>query len=61
MYSAEIDTFLKERNYRITPEECNILMDVNTNTQISHMRYFVEDNEYHIITDDGYFFRFWVK
>ncbi len=61
MYSAEIDTFLKERNYRITPEECNVLMDVNTNTQISHMRYFVEDNEYHIITDDGYFFRFWVK
>ena len=61
MYSAEIDTFLKERNYRITPEECNVLMDVNTNTQISHMRYFVEGNEYHIVTDDGYFFRFWVK
>ena len=24
MYSSEIETFLKERNYQITPEECNL-------------------------------------
>lgn len=61
MYSSEIEKFLKDRDYVVTPEECNLLMDVNTNTQISRMRYFVDGNEYHIITDDGYFFKFWVK
>lgn len=61
MYSSEIENFLKERNYVVTPEECNMLMDVNTNTQITHMRYFCADNEYHISTDDGYNFKFKVK
>ena len=44
MYSNEIETFLRERNYVVTPEECNLLMDINTNTQITHMKYI--DNEY---------------
>ena len=61
MYSEEIKAFLKERNYRLTPEECSLLMDVNTNTQIVNMKYFVVGNEYHINTSDGYYFRFWVK
>ncbi len=61
MYSSEIEQFLKERNYMVTPEECNILMDVNINTQISHMKYFCANNEYHIDTDDGYNFVFRVK
>lgn len=61
MYSSEIETFLKERNYVVTPEECNMLMDVNINTQITHMSYFCADNEYHISTDDGYNFKFKVK
>ena len=59
MYSSEIETFLKERNYAVTPEECNLLMDINTNTQITHMKYI--DNEYYIYTDDGYSFVFKVK
>ena len=61
MYSSEIENFLKERNYVVTPEECNILMDVNVNTQIAHMKYLCANNEYHIITDDGYSFIFTVK
>lgn len=61
VYSNEIETFLRERNYIVTPEECNLLMDINTNTQITHMRYFCENNEYHIYTDDGYFFKFQVN
>lgn len=61
MYSAEIETFLKERNYIVTPEECNLLMDININTQIKSMRYFCQSNEYHIVTDDGYYFKFYVK
>lgn len=61
MYSSEIEQFLKERNYIVTPEECNLLMDVNTNTQITNMKYFCADNEYHIYTDDNYIFKFKVK
>lgn len=61
MYSEEIETFLKERNYTVTPEECDALMDVTVNTQITHMRYFCANNEYHISTDDGYYFKFTVK
>lgn len=61
MYSAEIETFLKERNYIVTPEECNLLMDINTNTQIKSMKYFCQSNEYHIVTDDDYYFKFYVR
>ena len=61
MYSEEIEHFLKERNYVVTPEECNLLMDINTNTQIKSMKYFCGNNEYHIITDDGYHFIFTVR
>ena len=61
MYSSEIEQFLKERDYVVTPDECNILMDVNTNTQIKNMKYFCSNNEYHIVTDDGYHFVFYVK
>lgn len=61
MYSSEIETFLKERNNQLTIEECNLLMDVNTNTQIKSMKYFCANNEYHIITEDGYSFKFRVK
>ena len=61
MYSSEIETFLKERNYAVTPEECNLLMDINTNTQITNMKYFYKENEYHICTDDGYTFVFKVR
>ena len=55
MYSSEIESFLQERNYIVTPEECNLLMDVNTNTQITNMKFFCDNNEYHIITEDGYY------
>lgn len=61
MYSSEIETFINERNGRLTMEECNLLMDVNINTQIINMKYFCDNNEYHIVTDDGYYFKFRVK
>ena len=61
MYSSEIEKFLKERDYLLTPEECNKVMDISRNPQINHMKYFCGDNEYHISTDDGYYFVFKVK
>lgn len=59
MYSAEIETFLKEHNYVVTPEECGRLLDVNTNTQITNMKYFCANNQYVINTNDGYQFIFY--
>jgi hypothetical protein len=53
VYSYEIEKFLKERDYCVTPEECNLLMDVNTNVQITNMKYYFANNEYHITTTDG--------
>jgi len=61
MYSNEIETFLKERDYVLTPEECNVIMDINTNTQIAHIKFLCTNNEYYISTDDGYTFKFRVK
>ena len=60
MYSAEIEMFLKEHNYVVSPEECNMLLDINTNTQITNMKFFATNNQYVINTDDGYCFIFYV-
>ena len=60
MYSTEIEAFLKEHNYVVTPEECNRLLDVNVNTQIKNMKYFCDNNQFVINTDDGYTFVFYV-
>lgn len=61
MYSWEMEKFIRERNGKLTPDECNQMMNVDTNKQISHMKYFCDNNEYHISTDDGYYFVFEVK
>lgn len=61
MYSSEIEALLKAHNYVLTPEQCEKVMDVNTNKQIAHMKYLCADNEIHIATDDGYYFRFTVQ
>ena len=61
MYSSEIEIFLKERDYRVTPDECNLLVDTNRNPQIKNMKFFCANNEYVISTEDGYCFRFQVK
>ena len=60
MYSGEIEMFLREHNYVVTPEECNMLMDINKNSQIKNMKFLCEHNQYVITTEDGYCFKFWV-
>lgn len=61
MYSSEIEQFLKERNYTVTPEECMKIMDSNKSTQIKSIRYYASDGQYQIETTDGYRFCFYVK
>lgn len=61
MYSEEIEGFLRNRNYVVSPEECAELINTNINTQISRVKYYSFQNEYQIDTMDGYVFRFKVQ
>ena len=61
MYSSEIEAFLKERNWIVTPEECARIVNVVANPQITHMSFLCENNKYTVSTDDGYTFVFRVK
>lgn len=52
MYSFEIENYLKERNYKITPLE--FMSIINTSPQIKQV--LLENNNaiYTILTDDNY-------
>ena len=51
MYSFEIENYLKERNYKITPLE--FMAIINTSPQIKQVLLENNDAIYTIITDDG--------
>ena len=51
MYSYEIENYLKERNYKITPLE--FMAIINTSPQIKQVLLKNNDAFYTIITDDG--------
>lgn len=51
MYSFEIEKYLKERNYKITPLE--FMAIINTSPQIKQVLLKNNDAIYTIITDDG--------
>lgn len=61
MYSYEIEEYLRERNYTLTPEEILQIINVSINTQIFYISYNAEYNYYEIRTRDGYCFKFGVK
>lgn len=61
VYSWEIKEYLEQRDYILTPSECAMLIDLNENKQIMHVKYLCANNEYHISTSDGYNFKFYVK
>lgn len=52
MYSHEIEQFLKERNYEITPFE--FVSIINTSPQIKQVLLEKNDAIYTIVTDDNY-------
>ena len=52
MYSYEIENYLKERNYKITPLE--FMAIINTSPQIKQVLLENNDAIYTIITDDNY-------
>lgn len=61
MYSYEIEEYLRERNYTLTPTEILEIINVSINTQIFYISYNSEYNYYEIRTKDGYTFKFGVK
>lgn len=52
MYSYEIENYLKERNYKITPLE--FMAIINTSPQIKQVLLENNNNIYTILTDDNY-------
>lgn len=52
MYSHEIEQYLKERNYEITPLE--FMSIINTSPQIRQVLLEKNDAVYTIVTDDNY-------
>lgn len=60
MYSSEIEMFLREHSYVVTPEECSRIVDPNTSPQITNIKFFCENNRFVVNTEDGYCFKFQV-
>ena len=61
MYSWEIKKFIEERNYELTQEEINWIININNSPQISEIRYHPYTNTYEIFTRDAYYMAFKVK
>lgn len=61
MYSWEIKKFIEERNYELTPEEINWVININNSPQISEIRFHPYTNTYEIFTRDGMYVSFKVK
>ena len=59
MYSYEIEKLLKIRNYLLSIEEYNNI--VNNSSQIDHVKYNPEENIFTIWTNDDYTFTFKIK
>ena len=61
MYSWEIKKFIEERNYELTQEEINWVININNSPQISEIRFHPYTNTYEIFTRDGMYVSFKVK
>lgn len=54
MFSWEIEKFLSDRNYSLTKEEYFEITDISMNPQIARIRYNAFEDDFQIITMDGY-------
>jgi hypothetical protein len=59
MYSHEIETYLRVRNYLLkTPEEIFEVTDLRKNPQINWISFHNGPNDYEVKTSDDYYFKF---
>ena len=56
MYSWEIDRFLRDKNFCLSPDEYQKI--VTESPQINHIKYEPNANDFVISTDDNYTWRF---
>lgn len=61
MYSWEIKKFIEERNYELTQEEINYVINVFNSPQISEIRFHPQTYSYEIFTNDGLYITFKLK
>ena len=60
MYSEEIDSFLRARNFILNRDEYMELTP-QKNPQISRLSYNTAENSFHLYTYDGYEWKFYVR
>ena len=58
MYSYEIDNYLRERNWDLTPHDYGIVCDIKTSPQICRIQYDAFIDVFHMWTNDGYHWMF---
>lgn len=54
MYSWEIEKFLSDRNYALTKDEYFRITDMTVNPQIARIKYNAYEDDFQLITIDGY-------
>ena len=61
MYSWEIDSYLRSRNWELTKCEYIYVSDVKINPQISKIKYEAFNNSFYMETNDGFNWVFRIK
>ena len=61
MFSHEIDSYLRSRNWFLTKEEYIYVSDIEASPQICRIKYEPFDNSFYMETNDGYNWSFGIK
>ena len=61
MYSWEIDSYLRSRNWELTKCEYLYVSDIKVNPQISKLKYEPFNNSFYMETNDGFNWVFRIK
>lgn len=61
MYSHEIKELLELKNYLLDRKEANKILDIDSSTQINHVKYNQDTKDFEMWTTDNYYFKFKVK
>lgn len=61
MYSSEMEQFVRDRNYNLSSEDAEKIINIVENPQIKSMKYFCDGNRCVVVTEDGYTLEFSIK
>lgn len=54
MHSQEIDSYLRNKNWKLKPNEYVNIINVNSCPELDHIAYNSQNNDYNIWTKNGY-------